>query len=763
MSTSSPSIQWDTNYTTRLWQAVSECVDAFTEAWESSGEPPDLIQFAEQADTDLRRLTLIELIKIDLEYRFTKEHPTKSVEVYLAEFPEISRDGLPLDLVYEEYHLRRRRGDPVNIDDYVERFSEAGAEVRRLLGFEAPNVTTTLFSGESIAEVKVSDRLDDFDLLAQLGKGAFATVFLARQLSMQRLVALKVSGDRGLEAQTLAQLDHPHIVRVYDQRYLPDRGLRLLYMQYVAGGTLQGVVDAVRTTIPGERNGKMLLKVVDRALDERGESPPTDSTVRQRLSRSSWGETICWIGARLAAALDYAHRHGVLHRDVKPANVLLASDGTPKLVDFNISCCTKVEGATPAAYFGGSLAYMSPEQLEACNPSHERQPDELDARSEVYSLGVLLWELIVGQRPFADAAIRTSWPQLLTQMVAQRRGGIDSQALAQLPRHLPAGLTEVLVQCLQADPEKRYASAGDLARQLELCLRPTAQRLMAPRARSWPQWVREYPTLSLAVSAIIPNAILSVLNVMYNVPTLIEPLPASAQQLFYGVQLAVVNGSLYTVALTAGIMLCWPALGAINRLNRGTSRETITSAQRQVSLRMADSVFAVTLGAWIVSGIVFPVWLRLHLGAHESFHSTIFAHFLISQILCGLVAATIAFFLVAFLTVRALHPVLVKNSKPEERDMEWLGRLDRRMWRYFGVSVAVPFLALAVLIGIDSGNRWVFGAISLMGLFGFLFSFALARRIQSDLGALAMALAPTGEILPGETQGFDLFASSNRM
>ena len=77
---------------------------------------------------------------------------------------------------------------------------------------------------------------------------------------------------------------------------------------------------------------------------------------------------------QLAQALDYAHQQGVLHRDVKPANVLLSAEGSPKLADFNISFCSQLEGATPAAYFGGSLAYMSPEQLEACNPDHDRKP-----------------------------------------------------------------------------------------------------------------------------------------------------------------------------------------------------------------------------------------------------------------------------------------------------------------------------------------------------------------------------------------------------
>ncbi len=101
-----------------------------------------------------------------------------------------------------------------------------------------------------LTQIEVGERLDDFDLLIELGSGAFARVFLARQLSLQRLVAVKISANRGHEPQTLAQLDHDYIVRVFDQRILRDRDWRLLYMQYLPGGTL---LDLGRVIFAGER------------------------------------------------------------------------------------------------------------------------------------------------------------------------------------------------------------------------------------------------------------------------------------------------------------------------------------------------------------------------------------------------------------------------------------------------------------------------------------------------------------------------------
>ena len=195
--------------------------------------------------------------------------------------------------------------------------------LQRMMTIEPDRMASTmLLARPREAELDVGQQIDDFDLLVRLGKGSFGSVFLARQVSMQRLVALKITRDRGVEPQTLAQLDHPHIVRVYDQRHLPERRLQLMYMQHVPGGTLQDVLETVQEQSPTERSGKSLLKSVDQSLEKHGQSP-VDSSTRQKLTAFTWPEAVCWLGARLAEALDYAHGRGVLHRDVKPANVLV--------------------------------------------------------------------------------------------------------------------------------------------------------------------------------------------------------------------------------------------------------------------------------------------------------------------------------------------------------------------------------------------------------------------------------------------------------
>ena len=208
------------------WDLLAEKVDALLAAWDAGTEPA-LGAFLPAGPAPLRHLILVELIKVDQERRWLDRHSPKLVEDYLAEFPELAAAGqVPADLIYEEFHIRRQAGEAIDALAYFERFPQQAAELGRLLGYESKTESTILTSRERAEELKVGDAIDDFDLLLTLGKGAFATVYLARQRSMQRLVALKISSDKGAEPQTLAQLDHPHIVRVFDQRQVQAQKLR---------------------------------------------------------------------------------------------------------------------------------------------------------------------------------------------------------------------------------------------------------------------------------------------------------------------------------------------------------------------------------------------------------------------------------------------------------------------------------------------------------------------------------------------------------
>jgi len=257
----------------------------------------------------------------------------------------------------------------------------------------------------------------------ELGAGGMATVYLARDAKHNRDVALKVlrpelsaSGYRPerflREIQTLAALTHPNILPLYDSEERD--GVLYFVMPYVAGGSLRGRL---------RREGMLGI----------------DETVA--ISRS------------VAAALDYAHRQDVLHRDIKPENILF-SEGQPVVADFGIAraisaCCDGLQGLTEAGIAVGTPAYMSPEQAAA--------DGSLDARSDIYSLGVVLYEMLTGRPPFEDAsALRTMKMHAIEPV----------PPLRSTRPNCPSAVERAALRALAKRPEERFPSALEFANAL---------------------------------------------------------------------------------------------------------------------------------------------------------------------------------------------------------------------------------------------------------------------------------------------------------
>jgi serine/threonine protein kinase len=723
-------------------------LDAFVEAWESATAPPDLNPFLPQAG-EIRRLTLVELIKVDLEYRWLSRGCPKRILEYFTEFPELAQTRIPCDLIYEEFHIRKQSGQEVSADEYLHAFPGHSAEIASILNLNQAYETSSfhrMAKQKCVEGVAAGDTIDDFELLAELGAGAFAKVFLARQKSMQRTVAVKISADQGTEPQTLAQLDHDHIVRVYDQRVLPERKLRLLYMQYIAGGTLQQVIQRVRQTPPEERTGELILDVVDEGLEKRGDSRPTLSASRHWLATATWPEAVCWIGSKLARALDYSHKRGVLHRDVKPANVLLTAEPSPKLADFNISFSAKVAGATPAAYFGGSLAYMSPEQLEACNPTLARSADELDGRSDLYSLGVLLWELLTGQRPFADENVGRGWTAILETMVAQRRKGIDVGGLAHV-EGCPGGLLSVLEVALEPDRERRWSRGLEIARRLELCTNPKACTLLFAPKSSARASLRKFTVLIVVLLAGLPNVLASAFNYALNVSELTTGLTHALHVRFVQAQ-AAISGVAYVIG---AIVFSYLGFSVYRGLKRCQAREPATDQtrlSRRRGLRLGLLVAIVSLVEWSIAAGVDAIGLRV---MHLDLSTAAMLRFFLWSLMCACVAAAYPFFGITFFTLRSLYPAfLLSDLEGAEQDEPVLKQLGR--WNSIALVVAVmaPLLSVGALIIdkvinpdlIHSDAELAMGCFSAVGLVGLLPIFWLYQSIQSDLVTLSGITAP---------------------
>lgn len=720
--------------TTQVWAAVADRLEAFARAWGEGGPPPDPAAFLPPGPPEVRLLLLVELIKLDLDTRLQRGLD-RPLEDYVRRFPELAATGPPADLLYEDYHLRRRAGRPADPHDYFGRFPDRADELARLLGGTAPARSTSVLAARAAVALRAGDRLDDFDLLALVGEGQFAKVFLARQLTMQRLVALKVSAARGAEAQTLAQLDHPHVVRVYDQRVLPDRGLLLVYMPYLPGGTLQDALAHVRTVPAGRRSGRTLLDAIDAVLVRRGEVPPAASPGRGQWAERDWPAAVCATGAKLAAALDYAHARGVLHRDVKPANVLLTADGEPLLADFNVGCCSKLDGAGLAAVFGGSLGYMALEHLEAFDPAHPRPPESLDGRADVFGLAVTLWELATGERPFGPEQMLPDRRETLAGLAAQRRAGPTPAAVAAFPDGSVPGLRDVLLRCLEADPDRRPATAGELSRELELCLRPATRALVRPAPGGWRAAVRRHPLLAAYPLGVVPNLFASAFNIAYNRAEIIAHWPAAAG-VFDPVILAV-NGVFFPLAMVLFWLALRPVARGLRRAREGPWPDAADLARRRRRcLRMGAITAGVCAGSWALAGLLWPVALRALAGSPPQGPEA-YVHFLLSLVVCGLVAAAYPYFLITHLAVTVLYPALLGPGGPGPDDGPALRRVERELGRYRAAATAVPLLAVALLASRGASNPAAVAALSVAGLAGVALAFVLEGRTKAALAALA--------------------------
>lgn len=717
-----------------MWQSLAVRIEEFVNSWESATMfPPDMAEHLANVPQEERRLTLIELIKVDLEYRWNRDFPKKTCEDYLADYAELKQD-LPIELLYEEFHVRRQAGEAPEDLKIMERFPDQAGELRHLLGTAQSQQETTLIhrTAKKKLQFQAGERIDDFDLLKNLGEGAFGMVFLAWQRSMQRQVALKVTADRGSEPQTLAQLDHENIIRVYDQRSLPDEGLRLMYMQYASGGTIKSVIDHVRGRNPSELTGLDYLAAIDAELRKRGIDPPTNSGLRQKIAVMKWPELVCWLGGQMARSLHYAYGKGVLHRDIKPANVLLTEEGVPKLADFNISFSAKLEGSTPLAYFGGSLAYMSPEQLEANSAAYKRTASDLDNRSDIYSLGVLLWELLTLQRPFDQDKVEQSWGHTIKQMLCSREFGARPESLDPSVNQIAPGLPAVLCRCLSHEREGRNRNGAELARDFEFCLFPETQRLLYPKSFWWTHVAQHFPLTAIIVLTLIPNAISGVLNYLYNHEAVVQHMK-NAEGVFH-VLVAVLNSTLFT----AGVLL------GIYRMHRvckyvwnAPARDALTDEEctraRVLATRLGHEAASIGVVLWTLGGILFPV--LMHIGLNQG-EFPMYIHFVSSLFLCGLIAAVYPFYIVTLLSLHRFYPLLVRLGSMHDEDRRALENLRRWSWIYLGLAALVPLFALFMLSMSQSSSRWAAASSAFIGIAGFAAAWFAVRRIQQDIDAL---------------------------
>jgi serine/threonine-protein kinase len=274
----------------------------------------------------------------------------------------------------------------------------------------------------------------DYDLLEEIARGGMGVVFRARQISLNRVVALKFihpgrlnSAEAmrrfQLEARSAARLEHPHIVPIYEVG--EEAGHPFFTMPLMTGGTLAGEIAGLKSGISNQRAARLV--------------------------------------ARIARAVHYAHERGVVHRDLKPGNILLDGQGEPHLTDFGLAkLLTDGQSPTQSATVLGTPHYMAPEHASSEAP-------EPRATTDVYGLGAILYELLTGRPPFVGDS-----PVAILQRVVQD----EPEPLRWLNKAVERDLESICLQCLRKLPAARYPSAAALADDLEnwLAGRPVEAR-----------------------------------------------------------------------------------------------------------------------------------------------------------------------------------------------------------------------------------------------------------------------------------------------
>jgi non-specific serine/threonine protein kinase len=282
----------------------------------------------------------------------------------------------------------------------------------------------------------IGEKISQYRVLREIAQGGMATVYEAEDTTLGRKVALKVIADDLLpdenavtrferEARAAALLDHPNICRVYELTH--HHGRPVIVMELLQGETLRQMIR--RGPLP-----------VDQVLD---------------------------LGIAVASALDAAHAKGIIHRDIKPGNIMLTDDGQVKLLDFGLAKSAdpaddRAEADEEEGTIGGTTQFMSPEQTEG---------REIDPRSDLFSLGIVLYEAATGQRPFKRATALATMQAIRT---------IHPASLRAANPQIPEGLELIIAKLLEKDPAKRYQSAADLHSDLaalkSATYAPSAQR-----------------------------------------------------------------------------------------------------------------------------------------------------------------------------------------------------------------------------------------------------------------------------------------------
>ncbi|HKE01456.1 MAG TPA: FG-GAP-like repeat-containing protein, partial [Planctomycetota bacterium] len=412
-----------------------------------------------------------------------------------------SNDRTRLIAAVEAFVAARASDAAPDVDAYCREHAELMPELRARIDDVLYVEGAMRRTEAAAAPAAASPAIGDFRILRELGRGGMGVVYEAEQLSLRRRVALKVlSAHLTLrpeaverfrrEASTVARLRHPGIVQVFAVG--EDAGTHWFAMELVEATPLDQVIAQLRERGSRPVLASQLEDVVERPTI-RPLGAPEVAPRSPASGRRTFVEVACRLVAEVADALAYAHEAGVVHRDVKPSNVLLRPDGSPVLTDFGLAREEGLPSVTRTGEFAGTAYYLAPEQA---TPRRH-----VDPKADVYSLGVTLFELLTLRRPFeGDSSAEVLSRALSREPPSPRR----------FNPFLPPDLATIVLKAIERDPARRYASAAALASDLRAFLefRPIAARPAGLPTRIGKLARRHRPaTTSFAAASVVAVAL----------------------------------------------------------------------------------------------------------------------------------------------------------------------------------------------------------------------------------------------------------------
>ena len=449
---------------------------------------------------------LITLIRIDMEERAALGEPVR-VEDYLALASTTDeRHQLVDQIVADELRVRTQYGKQLSLPDILNRL----AGPANALIAEGDQLTDSL-ADQRLQQINCGDEIAGFHIRTLLGGSGPSQVFMAEESGSGRLVALKISHRTNPEAEILKRLSHESIVPILSQQTVGSSNL--LVMPYIEGVSVAELLGSVET------RDRRRLTAVDIASVLGGDSDDLNRKLTAGSRRGRWFERfICRLIHDTACGLAHAHGRGIIHRDVKPENIVLSRAGRPLLIDFNVAVQPEKDSAAASRFVGGTLPWMSPEQLRLIaglddTPGRDTVTAAADARSDLYSLGVVFFELLTGALPFPVMEPAGSIVAAAREALSSR---LEAKTTIQSRRDIPASLRAIILKCT-ADPSVTariaggpYESADQLAEDIQCWL---DDKPLEHASEPWPltgvsRWVRHHRVVVIAAVVAICTPIL---------------------------------------------------------------------------------------------------------------------------------------------------------------------------------------------------------------------------------------------------------------